>query len=224
MELSGEASGERSGEYRAVNKGMWMTAELTADDLKAYASTIGGLRPVPVAVTTAHGGRANGLITLSGGPASIIPEAPRLVVSITTYNFSHDLIRDGGVFILHTLSNAAELIETSLEIIRTLGGRTGRDGDKISGLRTRPGVTGAPILLDALTYVEARVIRSLDNEENTFFVGDVVGAGRLNAGGKLDIGAAWTGLGKEWTDAYEHDHEAQIDDSRARRGLPTSHS
>lgn len=198
-----------------------MTAELTADDLKAYAFTIGGLRPIPVAVTTAHGGRANGLITLSGGPASIVPEAPRAVVSITTYNFSHDLIRDGGVFVLHTLSNAPELLDVSLDIIRTLGGRTGRDGDKMAGLRTRTGVTGAPILLDALSFIEAKVIRSLDNEENTFFVGDVVAAGRTNSGGKLDIGAAWSGLGKEWTDAYEHEHEAQIDDSRARRGLPT---
>lgn len=197
-----------------------MAAELSADDLRGYNSTISGLRPIPVAVTTAHGGRANGLITLSAGSASIVPEAPRVVVSITTYNFSHDLIRDGGVFVLHTLSNAPELLDASLEIMRTLGGRSGRDGDKMAGLRTRLGVTGAPILLDALTYVEARVIRSLDNEENTFFVGDVVGAGRLNAGGKLDIGTAWAGLGKDWTDAYEHDHEAQIDDSRVRRGLP----
>ena len=201
-----------------------MVAELSADDLRGYNSTIAGLRPIPVAVTTAHGGRANGLITLSAGSASIVPEAPRVVVSITTYNFSHDLIRDGGVFVLHTLSNAPELLDASLEIMRTLGGRSGRDGDKMAGLRTRLGVTGAPILLDALTFVEARVLRSLDNEENTFFVGDVVGAGRLNAGGKLDIGTAWAGLGKDWTDAYEHDHEAQIDDSRARRGLPTRHA
>jgi len=201
-----------------------VVAELSADDLRGYNSTIAGLRPIPVAVTTAHGGRANGLITLSAGSASIVPEAPRVVVSITTYNFSHDLIRDGGVFVLHTLSNAPELLDASLEIMRTLGGRSGRDGDKMAGLRTRLGVTGAPILLDALTFVEARVLRSLDNEENTFFVGDVVGAGRLNAGGKLDIGTAWAGLGKDWTDAYEHDHEAQIDDSRARRGLPTRHA
>lgn len=201
-----------------------MPHELTSDELKGYNATIAGLRPIPVAVTTAHGGRANGLITLSAGSASIVPEAPRVVVSITTYNFSHDMIRDGGVFVLHTLSNAPELLDASLEIIRTLGGRSGRDGDKIAGLRTRPGVTGAPILLDALTYVEARVLRSLDNEENTFFVGDVVGAGRLNAGGKLDIGTAWAGLGKDWTDAYELDHEAQIDDSRVRRGLPAHHT
>ncbi|MDO8390964.1 MAG: flavin reductase family protein [Actinomycetota bacterium] len=201
-----------------------MVAELTPDDLRGYNATIAGLRPIPVAVTTAHGGRANGLITLSAGSASIVPEAPRVVVSITTYNFSHDLIRDGGVFVLHALSNAPELIEASLTIMRALGGRSGRDGDKMAGLRTRVGVTGAPILLDALTFVEARVLRSLDNEENTFFVGDVVAAGRLNAGGKLDIGAAWAGLGDEWTDAYEHDHEAQIDDSRARRGLPTLHA
>src|SRR5207244_9104189 len=68
----------------------------------------------------------------------------------------------------------------SLEIIRTLAGRTGRDGDKMSGLRTKVGLIGAPILLDSLSYVECRVTGNLDNEENTIFVGDVIGAERLN--------------------------------------------
>jgi flavin reductase (DIM6/NTAB) family NADH-FMN oxidoreductase RutF len=94
------------------------------------------------------------------------------------------------------------------------------DGDKIAPLRTRPGNTGAPILLDALSYVEARVTGSLDNEENTIFVGDVVGAERLNAGGRLDIGEAWTRLGTEWTEEYERNHEAQVDHCRTMRGLP----
>jgi flavin reductase (DIM6/NTAB) family NADH-FMN oxidoreductase RutF len=195
---------------------------MTPGELQASAFTMMGLRPIPVAVTTAHGGRSNGLITLSGGPASIVPEAPRVMVGITTFNFSHDLIRDSGVFTIHVLSNAPELMEPSLEIIRCLGGRTGRDGDKLGTLRTREGVTGAPILLDALAYVEARVIASLDLEENTVFVGDVVAAERLNGGGRLDIGTAWAGLGAEWTEEYERNHVAQIDHSRQQRGLPTS--
>lgn len=34
-------------------------------DLKAAEFTFQGLRPIPVAVTTVHGGRANGLMSLS---------------------------------------------------------------------------------------------------------------------------------------------------------------
>lgn len=190
-------------------------------DLQAAAFTMMGLRPIPVAVTTTHDGRTNGLMSLSGGPAGIIPEAPRVTVSITKYNFSHDLILEGGVFTIHVLSNDDALMDASLDIIRTLGGRTGRDGDKLGDLRTKEGVTGAPILLDALTYVEARVTGSLDNDENTIFVGDVVAAERLNGGGRLDIGAAWAGLGKEWTDWYDANHEPQVDHCREMRGLPT---
>jgi flavin reductase (DIM6/NTAB) family NADH-FMN oxidoreductase RutF len=188
-------------------------------DLAAYAYTMQGLRPIPVAVTTVHQGRSNGLMSLSGGAAGIVPEAPRATVSITKYNFSHDLILDGGVFTIHVLSAEPALVESSLEIIRTLGGRTGRDGDKMVGLPTKVGVTGAPILLEALSYVECRVTGTLDNEENTIFVGDVVGAERLNSGKRLDIGTAWTALGSAWTSWYDENHEAQIDHSRRMRGL-----
>lgn len=141
-------------------------------------------------------------------------------VGITKYDFSHDLVADGGVFTIHVLSDAPELVDASIEIVRSLGGRTGRDGDKLGGLRTREGVTGAPILLDALSYVEARVTASFDNEENTVFVGDVVAAERLNAGSRLDIGEAWARLGTDWTDEYERNHEDQIDHCRLMRGLP----
>jgi flavin reductase (DIM6/NTAB) family NADH-FMN oxidoreductase RutF len=197
---------------------MTMT-KLDPASLKAAAFAMTGLRPVPVAITTVHGGRSNGLISLSGGPASIVPEAPRVMVGVTKYNFSHDLILASGVFTIHVLGSSAELLESSLDIIRALGGRSGREGDKLAGLRTRLGITGAPILLDALTYVEARITGSLDNEENTIFVGDVVAAERLHAGGRLDIATAWAGLGPEWVDEYERNHEPQVAHSRAMRGL-----
>jgi flavin reductase (DIM6/NTAB) family NADH-FMN oxidoreductase RutF len=188
--------------------------------LAAAEVTMQGLRPVPVAVTTAHNGHGNGLITLSGGPASIVPEAPRALVGITKYNFSHDLIRDSGCFTIHVLSSEPDQIEASLEIIRVLGGRSGRDGDKLGALATRPGATGAPILLDALSYVEVVVTGAFDNDENTYFFGDVVAAERLRRGRRLDIAQAWPSLGAEWTDQYERGHAAQVDHSRRRRGLP----
>jgi flavin reductase (DIM6/NTAB) family NADH-FMN oxidoreductase RutF len=189
---------------------------------EAASFTMAGLRPIPVAVTTTDGSRTNGLITLSGGPASIVPEAPRAMVGITKFNFSHDMIAASGVFAMHVLGNSEELIDASLGIIRALGGSSGRDGDKLVGLRTKAGVTGAPILLDALAYVEVRVSGSYDNDENTTFYGDVVTSERLHRGGKLDIGVAWQRLGKEWVDAYERNHEAQVAHSRMLRETAVS--
>ncbi len=188
-------------------------------DLKAAEFTFQGLRPIPVAVTTVHGERANGLMSLSGGPAGIISEAPRVTVSITKYNFSHDMILNGGVFAMHVLSNDPSIIDTSIEILMALGGSSGRDGDKLAALETKTGVTGTPILLGALSYVEAQVTGSLDNDENTIFVGDVVAAERLNKGRKLDIGEAWSKLPPEWIEQYDRNHHPQLDHCRLMRGL-----
>ena len=101
-----------------------------------------------------------------------------------------------------------------------LGGSSGRDGDKISQFDTKPGVTGSPILLDALSYVEGRVVASLDVEESTIFVADVVGAERLREGERLRIGTAWAKLPKEWIEQYEANHVPQLESARRNRGLP----
>jgi flavin reductase (DIM6/NTAB) family NADH-FMN oxidoreductase RutF len=187
-------------------------------DLKA-AAFLSGLRPYPVAVTTAHEGRSNGLMSLSTGSASIVPEAPRATISITKYNFSHDLIARSGVFTIHLLGCDPELLDASLDILMTLGGSSGRDGDKLSKLDTKPGVTGAPILTKALAYVECRVIGSLDAEENTMFLGDVVASEQLNRGGRLHIDEAWAKLPKDWIVEYERNHEPQLASAREYRGL-----
>jgi len=193
-------------------------------DLKAADFFFLGLRPIPVAVTTICDGRTNGLMSLSGTSAGIIPEAPRGSVGITKYNFTHDLILNGGVFVLHVLGASEELLPTSLDILMTLGGSSGRDGEKLDKLNTTTGVTGAPILTDALAYIECEVTGSLDNDENTIFVGDVVAAGRQHAGPKLDIGTAWSQLPKEWLDVYNERHHPQEDHCRIMRGLAPKYS
>ena len=127
-------------------------------DLKAAEYTLSGLRPFPVAVTTIHEGRPNGLMSLSAGAGGIVPEAPRVTISLTKYNLTHDLVLRSGVFAMHLLAATPEpALDASLRILMGLGGSSGRDGDKIAPFDTKPGVTGAPILLDALSYVEGRV-------------------------------------------------------------------
>lgn len=188
-------------------------------DLKAANYTLSGLRPFPVAVTTSCGGRTNGLMSLSAGAGGIVPEAPRVTISLTKYNFSHDLVVESGVFAMHLLGSDDDIIDASLEILMTLGGSSGRDGEKLGKLATRAGETGSPILLDALSYVEARVVRTLDADENTIFLADVVASERLRGGDRLDIGEAWSKLPKDWIETYDRNHEPQLDHCRRMRGL-----
>jgi flavin reductase (DIM6/NTAB) family NADH-FMN oxidoreductase RutF len=189
-------------------------------DAEAAEYTLSGLRPFPVAVTTVHEGRANGLISLSAGSGGIVPEAPRVTISLTKYNLTHDLVAASGVFAMHLLAATPEpALDASLKILMGLGGRSGRDGDKITPFATKPGVTGAPILLDALSYVEGRVVASLDAEENTIFLADVVAAERLRDGERLRIGTAWGKLPPEWIEQYEANHVPQLENARRNRGL-----
>ncbi|MGD9704579.1 MAG: flavin reductase family protein [Acidimicrobiia bacterium] len=191
-----------------------------AFDPKIAEVTLGGLRPFPVAVTTNDGGRLNGLMSLSAGTMSIVPEAPRVTISLTKYNLTHDMVLRSGRFAMHLLGNADAIIDTSLEILMTLGGSSGRDGDKISKLRTKDGELGCPILLDALSYVEGRVVHHFDVDESSIFVADVVAAERLNDGGRLNIGEAWGKLPPEWIEQYETNHLQQLQSARRFRGLP----
>jgi flavin reductase (DIM6/NTAB) family NADH-FMN oxidoreductase RutF len=189
-------------------------------DLNAANFTLSGLRPYPIAVTTTSGGRANGLIALSSGSGSIIPEAPRVMVGLSKYNLTHDLVKESGVFVMHLLATGSpEALEASLRLLMQLGGSSGRDGDKLAGLSTKPGVTGSPVLLDALSYVEGRVVNSMDCEENTVFLADVVASERLSDGGRLTIGEAWGKLPPEWIEQYERNHEPQLASARELRGL-----
>ncbi|WP_332880679.1 flavin reductase family protein [Streptomyces sp. NBC_00564] len=188
-------------------------------DLESANRTLGGLRPYPVAVTTFADGRAGGLMSLSAGAAAIVPEAPRVTISLTKYNLTHDMVLSSGVFAMHLLANDPEIIDASLAILMGLGGSSGRDGDKIAPFATKPGVTGAPILLDALSYVEGRVVHTLDVEESTIFVADVVGAETLREGHRLNVGEAWSQLPPAWIEQYETNHVPQVDSARRNRGL-----
>jgi flavin reductase (DIM6/NTAB) family NADH-FMN oxidoreductase RutF len=190
-------------------------------DLAAADSVLAGLRPYPVAVTTKSGDRLNGLISLSAGSGSVLHEAPRVQISLAKRNLTHDLVLESGVFAMHLLADGDDDVrERSFAIIRGLGGSSGRDRDKIADFNTKPGVTGSPILLDALSYVEGRVVFTLDTEESHLFIADVVAAERLHRLPKLTIASAWADLGSDWTDNYERNLIHEYNAARVERGLP----
>lgn len=137
------------------------------------------------ALTAAHDGHANGLITTSAVTASILPEAPRISVLLAQEHLTHELVVNSGAFAVHLLP--AEPVNRSIEIFRTLGFRSGHRVDKLAAIPWRPGTTGAPVLDEALAYVEVRVADTFDVGDATVVVADVVAAERPREGRHLTI-------------------------------------
>lgn len=74
-----------------------------------------------------------------------------LALSINPENASHPLLHAGGGFTVNVLKRDQQ------DLARRLGTRSGRDEDKLSGIRWRPGRTGAPILEEALACFDCEV-------------------------------------------------------------------
>lgn len=52
-----------------------------------------------------------------------------------------------------------------------------KDGDALNGRPIRAGVTGVPIFVEAIAWIECQVWQAIDCGTHTFFIGDLVDAG-----------------------------------------------
>src|SRR3954447_25866379 len=137
------------------------------------------------AITAAHGGEAGGQIAVGVLSASILPEAPRVLIEIWRANRTHDLIAAGRAFAAHPLA------KEQVALVRRLGFRSGHEGaSKLEGLPWTAGVTGSPILTDRVGYLECRVVGTLEQPDMTAFLGTVVAG-------------AWEGGDRPMVQAYE---------------------
>jgi len=85
---------------------------------------------------------------------------------------------------------------------RDLAGKLGRTSEqapnKLKGIKTKPApVSGAPVLADALGWVECRVVATLPSGDHTLVLGEVVAAGVEHAGAQplslQDAGFSYSG-------------------------------
>ncbi len=106
----------------------------------------------------------------------ITSEPPTVAVSINKKNLTHEFIKASGAFTASVICQDADLT-----FIGRFGFKSGRDGDKLSGVNYRIGQTKAPIVLDnAVSYLEVKVTKEVDMGTHTIFIGDVVDADVLN--------------------------------------------
>jgi len=117
-------------------------------------------------VGVAHGGERDAFTAAWVMQASFDPLL--LALSINPQNASYPLLRAGNAFTVSVLKRG------QLDLARRFGTRSGRDEDKLAGIRWRPGRGGAPILADALAYFECERTESLRAGDHELVIGRVV--------------------------------------------------
>ena len=167
----------------------------------------------PLAAVTSHWqGRDNVQIAVAIAAASIVPERPRVVVQLYKTNLSHDMVLSNGAFALNFLR------PDQLDLIGDFGLVSGRKKDKLAGVRTKAGSSGAPLLTDCFGYLDCRVINAMDGGDMTCFLADVLDGKTLAQGDPLWWRDARRELPREWLDRWEAKQSSEITTSRATMG------
>jgi len=112
------------------------------------------------------GDRANAFTASSVMPVSFKP----VVVAIAVGNdhASRPMLRAGRAFTINILKR------DQIEMASHFGAASGRQTNKLAGVRWRPGLSGAPILLDTLAYIECELATTVPGGDHELVLGRVV--------------------------------------------------
>ena len=134
----------------------------------------------------------NAQICVSVFGASIVPERPRLLVSLSKTNYTEDLVRQSGRLAATLLSDA------QAGLLEPLGLRSGRDGNKLAGLEVDLTDSGAPTFPGGVGALDCEVLEALDLGDATAFL--VAVRERWGLGGEqpLPWAVAKTVVGEEF--------------------------
>lgn len=129
-------------------------------------------------VTSSHDGKDGGLIVNT--VFQVTAEPARVAISVNKESYTHELIKQSGIFAAMPLEQ-----NTDLPFIGRFGFRTQRSFDKFAGLQMRRGVFGAPIVMEhTLSFLEAEVEQTVEVGTHTLFIGRVKNAGCNNLPGQ----------------------------------------
>jgi len=128
-------------------------------------------------VTVGHGGEEHGMTANWVTQAAFEP--PMVAVAVENLSQTIEIIRDAHHFALNVLHDGQR------ELAGKLGRASTQAPEKLKGIRTKPApVSGAPILADALGWIECRLMTTLPAGDHTLVLGEVVEAGVEHEGAK----------------------------------------
>lgn len=119
-------------------------------------------------ITARAAERSSGLIATYVSRVSLVPELPRVTVALAKHHFTHELIEASNAFAMHLIT------EEQIDWVWRFGIPTGRNEEKLTGLRTTTGASGSPILADALASLDCRVEARLDTGDRTIYLAEVL--------------------------------------------------
>ncbi len=118
-------------------------------------------------IGVAHGERSNGFTAAWLTQVSFEPLL--VALSVNPEHASYPILKDSGIFAVNVLRRR------QLDLARHFGTQSGRDTDKLVGVRWRRSQLGAPVLLDAAAYLECRVTGTVAAGDHQLVLGQVVG-------------------------------------------------
>jgi flavin reductase (DIM6/NTAB) family NADH-FMN oxidoreductase RutF len=114
-------------------------------------------------VTTRHGDEVHGMT--ANAVASLSLEPPLVLVAVDRRAQMHGALHKGQCYVLNILSEAQE----------HLSRRFAMTGPKdLSDLVLTAAVTGAPVLADALAWLDCRLVEVLPGGDHDIFIGEIV--------------------------------------------------
>jgi flavin reductase (DIM6/NTAB) family NADH-FMN oxidoreductase RutF len=119
-------------------------------------------------VTTRLEDRVNGMTASWVSQVSLKPLL--VMVSMAPTRYSHDLIKESGVFAINVLR------PDQVDLGKRFGYKSGRQVDKFAGLDWLAAATGAPILPQAYAYLDCRLTDTFTAGDHTLLIGEVVEA------------------------------------------------
>ncbi|KXU83908.1 flavin reductase [Paraburkholderia monticola] len=101
-----------------------------------------------------------------------------IAVGISPTHESYKLLHDGQGFAISVLRAEQQ------DLARHFGTQSGRTVDKLASTRWQPGMTGAPLLLDALAHFDCRVVNDFEAGDHRLVVGQVLDGATVSPAGE----------------------------------------
>jgi flavin reductase (DIM6/NTAB) family NADH-FMN oxidoreductase RutF len=115
-----------------------------------------------------HGSARAGLIATFVNQASIVPDAPRVVVGLAKQHHTWQAVDASRRFVLHLLA------EDQIDLVWRFGLQSGREVDKWAGLACDDSALGGPRVKEALAWIDCRVEAALDIGDRTIYAAEVL--------------------------------------------------
>jgi flavin reductase (DIM6/NTAB) family NADH-FMN oxidoreductase RutF/rubredoxin len=116
------------------------------------------------------GSKESGNGYISNTVFQVTADPPHFATCCNKDNYTVEFIKRSGAFSVSVLRQ-----DTGAGTIGTLGFKSGKDTDKLSGMSIKYGETGVPLLLnDTIAVFEFRVLETIDVGTHLMFIGELV--------------------------------------------------